>query len=131
MEDGIIRIESFRATAEHRVPKPRPRRRQAPWRTRRPLFVKGPLPVAWFCRACDLGKQAARVGLALWFQRGIGADRDVVRINNQLRERFKITGDCAHRGLRALVAAGLVRVVRGGRGRCPVVQIVTDDEAAQ
>lgn len=130
MGDGIISIESFRATPDRRVPKQRPGKRRAPWRPRRPLFIKGPLPVAWFCRACDLGKQAARVGVALWFQRGIGANRDVVRINAQLRERFNITSDCAHRGLRALVSGGLVRVVRGGRGRCAVVEILTDEASA-
>jgi hypothetical protein len=34
------------------------------------------------------------------------------------------------RGLRALEGAGLVRFVKEGRGRCPVVEIVPKTEAA-
>lgn len=111
------------ATPATPLPPVTTKRKRATTPRSRLLFVKGPIPVAWLTTVCALCKPAHRVGLALWFQRGI-TGRDTVRLNNQLKQRWGISGSCAHRGVQALAAAKLIEIVQGGRGRCPVVRIV-------
>jgi hypothetical protein len=96
-------------------------------------FIKGPLCREWFIQAARLPKSAIKVGLALWFKAGVEKDDFIrggraeslpIRVDRGLKRRFEISPPQLSRGLHALLRAGLIRIVKGGAGRCPVVVIV-------
>jgi DNA-binding transcriptional ArsR family regulator len=89
-----------------------------------PPFIKGPICLRWVARAVRLRKPALAAGLALWFLRGVCPHDGPFRITRAIRNKFQLSGPQMSRGLRALEAAKLVRFVKSGRGRCPVVQII-------
>jgi hypothetical protein len=100
----------------------------APTRTRRPRtgqpFLRGPVPLGWLAAAHAAGGSALAVGVALWFQRGVRGDPGPVKVTSAVRRRLELSQDQSRRGLSALESAGLARVVKGGRGRCTVVEIL-------
>lgn len=96
---------------------------QAPKR-KKDAFVKGPVCVRWLARAVRLRKPALAAGLALWFLRGVTYNAGPYKITRSLRNRFQLSGPQMLRGLRALEEAKLVRFIKSGRGRCPVVDII-------
>lgn len=87
-------------------------------------FLRGPIPLAWLARAAQLRKPALPAGIALWFVRGVSNKTGAVRVSAAVRKKVGQSAGQMLRGLRALEEAGLVRFVKDGRGRCPVVEIV-------
>jgi hypothetical protein len=96
-------------------------------------FIMGPLCLSWVIRAEDLTKPAGKVGKGLWLMVGLEkddflrrrrAESKPIRVNRKLKQRLGITPSQCSRGIKALAAAGLIRIVTGGAGRCPVVVIV-------
>ncbi len=87
-------------------------------------FVRGPLPLAWLAAAKKAGNSALAVGLALWFQRGVRSNSQPVKVTRSVARHMALSEDQTYRGLAALQSAGLVTIVKGGRGRRPVVEIV-------
>lgn len=96
-------------------------------------FIMGPLCLSWVIRAEDLTKAAGKVGHGLWLMVGLEkddflrrrrAESKPIRVNRKLKQRLRITPSQCSRGIKALAAAGLIRIVTGGAGRCPVVTIV-------
>jgi predicted ArsR family transcriptional regulator len=63
-------------------------------------------------------------GVCLWFVRGVSKKTGPIRASAAVRKKMRLTAGQMLRGLRALEAGGLVRFVKEGRGRCPVVEIV-------
>lgn len=89
-------------------------------------FLAGPVPMSWLAEAYRRGSAAQAVGLALWHARGMQRGREApIKVNAASRRPMGLSQDQARRGVRALEAAGLVKIERGGRGRCAVVTIVT------
>jgi hypothetical protein len=119
----VIRsVEDYGAvSAGDLPPPPKPGRRR---RLRAEPFICGPLPLEWVARAAQLRKPALPAGLALWFVRGVTNKTGPIRVSAAVRKKVRQTAGQMLRGLRALEGAGLVRFVKEGRGRCPVVEIV-------
>ena len=101
-------------------------------RTDRP-FIKGPLCREWVVRALRLRKPALKVGLALYFRAGVLKDDFIrgrraesrpIRCDRSMKKSFEITPSQLSRGLQALQEAGLILILKGGPGRCPVVVII-------
>lgn len=91
------------------------------------IYLGGKPPMWWLQRAGAKGKAALMTGLALWFKRGLQKDRPApIRVDASLRRSMKLSHDQARRGVHALEAVGLVKIQRGGRGRCAVVTIVAE-----
>jgi hypothetical protein len=119
-----MKVENFRAASAAELPPPaRPKGKATRAAQTRP-FLRGPVPMDWLARAHRVGGSALAVGLVLWFVRGVSGKAAPVRIDSALRRRGGLTPDEARRGIPALESAGLARVVVGGRGRCPVVEIL-------
>jgi hypothetical protein len=110
------------ASAGELPPPPRPGQRR---RLRAEPFLRGPIPLAWLAKAAQLRKPALPAGLGLWFVRGVSQKSVPVRASAAIRKKVGLSAGQMLRGLRALEGAGLVRFVKEGRGRCPVVEIVT------
>lgn len=96
-------------------------------------FLKGPVCWHWLIRVHGLKKSAIKVGHGLWLMVGLEkddfmrrgrAESKPIRVNRKLKQRLRITPSQCSRGINALEVAGLIRVVKGGAGRCPVVTIV-------
>lgn len=117
-------LEAFRARSPGELPPVPAPRRQKKRRTASQPFLRGPIPLAWLATAHRAGGSALAVGLALWFVRGVSGNRGPVKVGQSVRRRFELTRDQTGYGLRALEAAGLVRYVKQGRGRCAVVEIL-------
>lgn len=119
----IRSVEDYGAvSAGDLPPPPKPGRRR---RLRTEPFICGPIPLEWVARAAQLRKPALPAGLALWFVRGVTNKTGAIRVSAAVRKKVRQTAGQMLRGLRALEGAGLVRFVKEGRGRCPVVEIVT------
>ncbi len=88
-------------------------------------FLRGPIPLEWLARAAQLRKPAMPAGLCLWFVRGVSKKTGPFRVSAAVRKKMGLSAGQMLRGLRALEGGGLVRFVKEGRGRCPVVEIVT------
>jgi len=98
-------------------------------------FVRGPIPLKWLVTAASLSRSAARLSVALWYRLGITGqvvdlaspqgDQLVVRIDRQLRDECDLERWHVSEGVRDLSEAGLIRPLKAGRGRCPVVEVVT------
>jgi hypothetical protein len=96
-------------------------------------FLKGPLCWLWLVRAHALRKPAMVVGNGLWLMVGLEkddflrrglAESKPIRVDRKFKRRLKMTPSQCSRGINALKAAGLIRSVKSGAGRCPVVVIV-------
>jgi hypothetical protein len=97
-----------------------------PARRRDETFLAGGAPMWWLARANALGKAALATGLSLWFAYGLRRSHPgPITLNAAVRKQMRLSNDQASRGLHDLVQEGLVVVVRGGRGRCAEVEIVT------
>jgi len=86
-------------------------------------FLRGPVPLDWLRRAKKLTKPALVAGLVVWYVRGCSGKENVSPRRGQWK-RFGVSRDEARRGIHALCDAGLLHLVKGGRGRRPVVRIV-------
>ena len=90
-------------------------------------FLAGGAPMWWLRRALELGKAALATGVALWFAHGLQkGGQGQIRVNAATRGQMGLSNDLARRGIHALARGGLINVVRGGRGRCAVIEIVTE-----
>jgi hypothetical protein len=97
-------------------------------------FIRGPIPLKWMTSASAKSRSAARLSVALWYRLGITRqhvnlvspqDKQlVVRIDRQLRDECGLQRWHVSEGTRDLADAGLIRLLKAGRGRCPVVEIV-------
>jgi hypothetical protein len=97
-------------------------------------FIRGPIPLGWLAEASALSRSAARLSVALWYRLGLtgqhvdlvapGDKPLVVRIDRKLREECKLDRWHVSDGIRDLLNAGLIRIVKAGRGRCPEVAIL-------
>jgi DNA-binding transcriptional ArsR family regulator len=125
----VIRsVEEYGAVSAGELPPPpRPGQRR---RLRAEPFLRGPIPLAWLAKAAQLRKPAIPAGLSLWFVRGVSQRTGPIRVSAGIRKKVGLSAGQMLRGLRALEGAGLVRFVKEGRGRCPVVEIVPKPEAA-
>lgn len=116
----MIIADDYRATSPAALPpapKSQRRRPQEP-------FLRGPVPMAWLAKAQTLTKAAMGMAIALWFQKGVRGQGGPVKVTKAVRRHIGLSNDQARRGIQALAVAGLVRVCKGGRGRCTVVEIV-------
>lgn len=87
--------------------------------------------MSWLAAAQGLCKSAMGVAIALWFVRGVSGKTGSLKVTRAVKRHMGLTGDQSQRGIRALEAAGLLRVCKGGRGRCPVVEILSRAKAAE
>jgi DNA-binding MarR family transcriptional regulator len=88
-------------------------------------FLRNRIPICWLGRACTLPGKALAVGLSAWFLSGLHRSRlDGLRLTGDIVERFGVDSSAKSRAVSELVREGLVRIVRGGVGRCPVVTIL-------
>jgi hypothetical protein len=97
-----------------------------PVRRRDETFLAGGAPMGWLARANALSKAALATGVALWFAYGLRRGRPgPIKLNAAVRKQMGLSNDQARRGLHDLAREGLVVVLRGGRGRCTELEIVT------
>lgn len=86
--------------------------------------------MAWLAAAQGLCKSAMGIAIALWFVRGVSGKTGPVRVTRAVKRHMGLTDDQSQRGIRALEAAGLLRICKGGRGRCSVVEILSRNGAS-
>ena len=87
------------------------------------LYLKGPIPIPWLCKAAGLSGKAVSVGLYLWWQAGMRKAHRNIKLNCSDLTRFGVGRNACCRCLSALERAGLVEVKRS-QGKCPRVTIV-------
>lgn len=125
LADSLRAVPNGHAVSPADVQKEAQRRTQA--------FLKGPVCQEWLRRASKAGPAALVLGLALWAKAGLEKDNFFkeqsgesrpIEIRSAVKKLMKISASQCSRGLEALRKAGLVRVIKGGRGRCPSVTIV-------
>jgi hypothetical protein len=85
-------------------------------------FLKGPIPLAWLCRAAALPGKTLNVALALWYAAGL-AQGATVLLSRRLLRLFHVGRHAGGRALANLKRLGLVNVDRG-RGRCARVTLL-------
>ena len=103
-------------------------------------FIRGPIPLHWLTTASALSRSAARLSAALWYRLGLtgqhvdlvtpGEKPLVVRIDQKLRKECDLQRWHVSEGILDLVNAGLIRVVKAGRGRCPEVAVLVQTEGS-
>jgi len=122
----MIRLEDFGTNSPGELP-PSPARSKVARQTE--PFLRGPIPMAWLAAAQGLCKSAMGIAIALWFVRGVSGKTGSLKVTRAVKRHMGLTDDQSQRGIRALEAAGLLRVCKGGRGRCPVGEILPRTEA--
>lgn len=88
-------------------------------------FLRGPIPLSWLSQAIAARGSAVAVGLALWFMRGVAPKSLDIKVTRAVRRRLGLSPDQMQRGLLGLQSAGLIEFASRGRGRCPVVRIIS------
>lgn len=116
----MIRLEDFKGACCVELPSPS---QHSSRRHNTSPFIKGPIPLEWIRQAIRLPKPALCVGLTLWLLRGFYNGSSKLRIDRSFRKRLGLSADQARRGAHALERAGLINVIKQGRGRCLVVQL--------
>lgn len=101
-------------------------------------FIRGPIPLHWLTAAAALSRSAARLSVALWYRLGLtgqhvdlvtpGEKPLVVRIDQKLRRECDLQRWHVSEGILDLVNAGLIRILKAGRGRCPEVAVIIGPE---
>jgi DNA-binding transcriptional ArsR family regulator len=91
-------------------------------------FIKGPIDIAWLCRAAQLGATALLVGLALWYLKGLRR-ADAFIVSNLMVAEWGIQPDAKSRALRKLEKAGLISIKRRGK-RSPLVSLILNVNVA-
>jgi hypothetical protein len=86
-----------------------------------------PSPLRWLGRACGLPGKALATALAVWFVAGLRNRREGLPLTAAVMNRFRVSRYAKSRALRALEAAGLIRVERRSR-RNPLVTIVDGEQ---
>jgi hypothetical protein len=117
----VINADDYRAASQAALP-PAPKTHR---RRQREPFLPGPVPMSWLAKAQTLTKSAMGVAIALWFQKGVRGQGGPVKVTSAVRRHMGLSNDQTRRGIQALVTAGLLRVCKGGRGRCAIVELVT------
>ena len=113
-------LETFRANGPLPAVAPTKARRRGA-----AVYLGGKPPMWWLQRAAARGRAALALGIALWFKHGLRAGLVApIRVDASTRKAMGLSHDQASRGVHALEAAGLVKVQRGGRGRCAEITIV-------
>ena len=96
-------------------------------------FLAGPIDAEWLRTAIEISSAAAIASIPLWFKVGVTKDKFFknhqeqsrsFKVNRGLRKKFGIKQHTMTRGLHALEEHGLIKIEKGGRGRCPVVAII-------
>lgn len=97
----------------------------APRHKKGELFLCGPIPWDWLCKASQSGGKgcAVQIALALWFLSGLNHHSATVKLTRKTLKSLGIERNAGYRGLRTLEDAGLVSVVRKS-GACPVVTLL-------
>lgn len=80
-------------------------------------FLKGPVPLEWLSVAADISSVAFKVGVALWYLRGLQGSEEI-RFTIDARKMFRISRYSVYRALDDLQDAGLIRATRH-KGRLP------------
>lgn len=87
-------------------------------------FLRGPIPLNWLGRACRLSGEALATALAIWYVSGLQkGERAGLTLTTKKVELLGVSRSAKSRGLKALEAAGLIRVQRDGK-KNPVVTIL-------
>ncbi len=116
----MINADDYRAVSQAALP-PAPKTHR---RRQREPFLRGPVPMAWLAKAQTLTKAAMGVAIALWFQKGVRGQGGPVKVTSAVRRHMGLSNDQTRRGIQALAASGLLRVRKGGRGRCAIVELI-------
>ena len=115
----IRSIEDFGVVSASELPN-QPRK----LRGKRGAFLAGPIPMDWLAKAQELGGSALAAGICLWFIRRVSGHNGPIRSSKAVRRKMGLSAGQMLGGLRRLEAGSLVRFVKSGRGRCPVVEIL-------
>ena len=95
-------------------------------------FLAGPIDAEWLRTAIEISSPAIIAAIPLWFTVGVKKDRFIkerrsqsieIKLTCGVCEKFGIQPHTMTRGLHALANHGLITIVKGGRGRRPVVVI--------
>lgn len=73
------------------------------------LFLKGPIPLDWLCKAATLPGKGLNVAIALWWLHGM-AKGTPIKLSRKARGYVNISRDAASDGLSRLEALGLIRI---------------------
>jgi len=94
------------------------------------LFLRGPIPWNWLCAAAIASGQGSgfKVVVVLWHLSGLNHQSKTVKMSGKKLREMGVDRHAAYRGLKALEAAGLIKVERRS-GRSPVVTIIGVKEA--
>ena len=115
----IQNIEDFGVLSARELPR-QPKKIHA----NRGAFLAGPISMEWLAKAQSLGGSALAAGICLWFVRRVSGHDGPIRSSKAVRRKMGLSACQMLSGLRRLEAGSLVRFVKTGRGRCPVVEII-------
>ena len=90
-------------------------------------FIKGPIPLAWICKALQLSKNAIKTAFAIRFLGGILGDRWIELKNTDVK-KFKLNRSGKSFGLKELRNSGLIEV-KQRPGKNPLVKIIEVEDA--
>jgi hypothetical protein len=118
-------LEKFRAPAGY-YPENLPAKYKKRGRAALEHSLKGPVPMAWLCKAATLPGKCLAVGLALWYLHGRHKNRESVSLGNELLADIGVSRNAKVRCLRIMEEAGLV-TVEYFTYRSPSVTLVVAD----
>ena len=79
------------------------------------LFLRGPVPMAWFAEAAKSGVSALLLGIVLWHLCGRNHNKLTFSVSNVAVSEFGLSRQAKYRALKALEDAGLIEVHRSGK----------------
>ncbi|MDA0995217.1 MAG: hypothetical protein O3A13_16520 [Proteobacteria bacterium] len=88
----------------------------------KPLFLRGPIPMAWLEKAAELPGKTINVALALWWLHGMN-DGKAFKLTGKALAYLHVSRDATYNGLERLEKIGLIQVERKPGSR-PTISIL-------
>lgn len=96
-------------------------------RSKRAVFLKGPIPIYWLSRAAKMGGKCLAVGIVIWLLSGFKRNKKV-KLEHKWLRTLGVGRNAVYNNLKKLENANLIQVDHSP-GCSPIITIIGHEDA--